>query len=150
KIQASSGLNEEEVKRMVQDAKAHAAEDRKFHELVNARNQADNLIHAVSKTVKEVGDKLPADEKQAIEKALDTLKEAVKTENKDDIEAKTKALTDASAKMSERLYAEGGKGGGGEDQGSGGTGGTQAGGAAQGEKPADNVVDAEFEEVKDD
>lgn len=147
KIQASSGLTEEEVKKMVKDAEEHAAEDRKFHDLVAARNQADNLIHAVTKSMKEAGDKVSADERQSIEHAVEALKEALKTDNKDEIEAKTKALTDASGKMAERLYAQ--------EQAQQST--TQQSGSAQGQgqggqqekKTGENVVDAEFEEVKD-
>lgn len=149
KIQASSGLNEEEVKKMVKDAEEHAAEDRKFHELVNVRNQADNLIHAASKSVKELGDKISPDEKQNIEQAINALKEAVKTDNKEDIEAKTKTLSDASAKMSERLYSTQAKEG--DSQEGSSAGGGESGGSQQSsQKGGDNVVDAEFEEVKDD
>jgi len=145
KVQASSGLSEDEVKKMMKDAEEHAAEDHKFHELVTVRNQADNMIHAVTKSLKEAGDKVSGDERQAIEKAVDALKEAVKTDDKEAIEAKTKALTDASSKMAERLYA----------QGQGASSEQQAGGADQqqhqeSQKKDDNVVDAEFEEVKDD
>lgn len=146
KIQASSGLNEAEVEKMVKDAEAHADEDRKFHDLVTARNQADNMIHAVTKSLKDAGDKVSADERQSIESAVEALKEAMKSDNKDDIEAKTTALTEASSKMAERLYAQQGEAG------------AQPGSAsqeqtAQGEgqqKKDENVVDAEFEEVKDD
>src|SRR5207253_8141909 len=107
-----------------------------------------NMIHAVTKSLKDAGDKVSADERQAIEKAVAALKEVVKSDNKDEIEAKTKDLTDASAKMAERLYAQGQP-----DQAAGG--GQQAPGGEQGqsqggEKKSDNVVDAEFEEVKDD
>lgn len=144
KIQASSGLSEAEIDKMVKDAEANSAEDKKFHELVTARNQADNMIHAVSKAMKDAGDKVSADERQAIEKAIEALKEAIKSDNKDEIEAKTKDLTDASGKMAERLYA----------QGQGDQAGAQQPGAEQqgqsSEKKNDNVVDAEFEEVKDD
>ncbi len=142
KIQASSGLNEEEINKMVKDAEAHAAEDHKFHELVTARNQADNMIHAVTKAMKDAGDKVTADEKQAIERAIEALKEAMKSDDKDKIEAKTKDLTDASAKMAERLYAQGqtGEAGGAEQQT----------GESGSQKSGDHVVDAEFEEVKDD
>jgi molecular chaperone DnaK len=148
KIQASSGLSEDEVKKMMKDAEEHAAEDRKFHELVAARNQADNMIHAVTKSLKEAGDKVSADERQAIEKAVEALKETIKTDDKDAIEAKTKDLTDASAKMAERMYGQGQQQGGpGDSQQTGGGSSQQQGGA---EKKADNVVDAEFEEVKDD
>jgi molecular chaperone DnaK len=143
-IKASSGLSEEEVKKMVKDAEAHAAEDRKFHELVNVRNQADNMIHSVTKSLKEAGDKVAADERSSIEKAVESLKEVLKGNDKELIEAKTKDLTDASAKMAEKLYAS-----------------QQTGQPGQGEQPhaevqpqadakGDTVVDAEFEEVKDD
>lgn len=149
KIQASSGLSEAEVEKMVKDAEVHAAEDKKFHELVNARNQADNMIHAVTKAVKEAGDKISADERQTIEKAVEALKEAMKADDKDAIEAKTKELTDASGKMAERLYAQGQPGEGQAGQQAGG--GAAGAGAQQGqEKQGENVVDAEFEEVKDD
>ncbi len=146
-IKASSGLSENEINKMVKDAEANAEEDRKFHELVTARNQGDNMIHSVTKSMKEAGDKVSAEEKQAIEKAVESLKEALKGNDKDLIEAKTKDLTDASAKMSEKLYAsQPGQQPGGEQP--------QDGGAEQqtgGQKPGgDNVVDAEYEEVKDD
>src|SRR5437870_4792626 len=88
KIQASSGLSEAEVEKMVKDAEANSAEDRKYHDLVTARNQADNMIHAVTKSLKDAGDKVSADERQAIEKAVAALKEVVKSDNKDEIEAK--------------------------------------------------------------
>lgn len=145
-IKASSGLSEEEVKKMVKDAEAHAAEDRKFHELVNVRNQADNMIHSVTKSLKEAGDKVSADERSSIEKAIESLKEALKGNDKDLIEAKTKDLTDASAKMAEKLYASGqqqtGQPGGQTEQPHADAQNTEAKG--------DTVVDAEFEEVKDD
>jgi molecular chaperone DnaK len=146
KIQASSGLSETEVEKMVKDAEAHAAEDHKFHELVMVRNQADNMVHAVTKSLKEAGDKVTADERQTIERALEALKEAMKTDDKDAIEAKTKELTEASGKMAERLYAQG------QTEQGGGAGASSAGqaGAHSQEKKGENVVDAEFEEVKDD
>lgn len=150
RIQASSGLTEEEVKKMVKDAEEHAADDRKFHDIVAARNQADNLIHAVTKSLKEAGDKVSADERQSIERAVEALKEAMKTDNKDDIEAKTKDLTDASGKMAERLYAQGQADQAGAQQQAGGPGAGGAEGHAGSQKKGDNVVDAEFEEVKDD
>jgi molecular chaperone DnaK len=140
KIQASSGLSEEEVKKMVADAEAHAAEDKKFHDLVTVRNQADNMIHAVTKSMKEAGDKVTADERQKIEQAIEALKEAIKTDDKDSIESKTKDLTEASSKMAEHLYAQGQPGA------------EQQQHQQEDKKPeaeADNVVDAEFEEVKD-
>ncbi len=143
-IKASSGLSEDEIKNMVKDAEAHAEEDRKFHDLVTVRNQADNMIHSVTKSMKEAGDKVSADEKSAIEHAVEALKEALKGTDKDLIEAKTKDLTDASGKMAERLYAqqqqEGGQQQPGPDAGQG---------QGQQQQQGENVVDAEYEEVKD-
>ncbi len=139
-IKASSGLSDDEVDRMVKDAEAHADEDRQFQELVQARNQADSMIHAIKKSMEELGDdKLEAGEKESIEAAIKELEEAVKGDDKDDIEAKTKTLTDASAKMAERLYAEKG-------------GDADAAAASAGDSGAadDDVIDAEFEEVKND
>ncbi|QKT02596.1 molecular chaperone DnaK [Ectothiorhodospiraceae bacterium 2226] len=138
-IKASSGLNEDEIERMVKDAEAHAEEDRKFHSLVNARNQADNLIHATQKSLGELGDKLEADEKQGIEAAIADLQEAMKGDDVAAIEAKTQALGEASGKMAERMYAQGQEGAQ--------AGAEQAGGAEQPEAAKDDVVDAEFEEV---
>lgn len=143
-IKASSGLTEEEIKKMIKDAEANAAEDRKFHELVSARNQADGMIHSVTKSLSEAGDKVSAEERQAIEKAVEALKEAIKGNDKDLIEAKTKDLTDASAKMAERLYAAG------QQQNQAGGEQAQQQQSAGEEKKGENVVDAEFEEVKDD
>jgi molecular chaperone DnaK len=142
-IKASSGLSEDEIKKMVRDAEANAEEDKKFHELVSARNQADGLIHSVTKSMKEAGDKVSADEKTAIERAIESLKEALKGTDKDAIEQKTKDLTDASGKMAERMYAAGQQQGQGEE-------GAQGGAQQQGDAPKENVVDAEFEEVKGD
>jgi len=135
KIQASSGLSEEEIRRMEQDAAAHAEEDRKTVELVNTRNQCDAMVHSVKKSLIDYGDKISADEKTAIEAALKDAEEALKGNDKDTIEAKTKALGEASHKLAEKMYAE---------QPQPGAGGPEAG-----KKEADdNVVDAEFEEVK--
>jgi molecular chaperone DnaK len=140
-IKASSGLSDDEIDRMVKDAEAHADEDRKFHELVGARNQADTMIHATRKSMEELGDdKLEAGEKESIESAIKALEEAMKGDDKDAIEAKTKALAEASGKMAERLYAQKGAEGGAEEA-------AQPQGGA--EKTDDDVVDAEFEEVKD-
>jgi len=142
-IKASSGLSDEDVKKMVQDAEAHAAEDANFHELVAARNQADNMIHATQKSMKEMGDdKLEAGEKEAIEKAISELEEAMKGDDKDTIEAKTKTLVEASGKMAERAYAQQAK----ADQPEG----AAADAGAETNTANDDVVDAEFEEVKDD
>jgi len=142
-IKASSGLSDDEIDRMVKDAEAHADEDRKFHELVGARNTADSMIHATKKSMQELGDdKLEAGEKEAIENAIKELEAVMKGDDKEAIEAKTKALTDASGKMAERLYAQKGA-----EAGAAG----EAGEAQQsaGGKADDDVVDAEFEEVKD-
>jgi molecular chaperone DnaK len=135
-IKASSGLSEEEVEQMVKDAEAHADEDRKFHELVGARNAADGLVHSTKKSIEELGDKLDADEKVKIEAAIAELEEVLKGDDKDDIEAKTTALTEASAKLAEQAYAENAEAGGTTEE------------ATSEEK--DDVVDAEFEEVNDD
>jgi len=140
-IKASSGLSDDEVDRMIKDAEAHADEDRKFHELVSARNQGDSMIHAVEKSISELGDKIDADEKATAEKAIAELKEVLQGDDKDAIETRTKALAEASAKIAERAYAQ-------QSETAGAAGGDTAGagesGAAQ-----DDVVDAEFEEVKD-
>ncbi len=145
-IKASSGLSDDEVERMVSDAEAHADEDRKFHELADARNQADNMIHATEKSLKDLGeDKVSAEEKTAIDKAIEELKDVLKGDDKEAIEAKTAALAELSGKLAEKLYAD--KGGA-----EGAAAGAAAGGA-QAEAPADagdDVVDAEFEEVEDD
>ncbi|RMH42191.1 MAG: molecular chaperone DnaK [Gammaproteobacteria bacterium] len=136
-IKASSGLTEEEIQRMIKDAEAHAEEDRKFEELVNARNQAEALIHATRKSMKEV--EIDDAEKKAIEDAIAALEEAVKGNDKADIEAKTQALSQASAKMAEKLYAKQQA-----DQG------TQSDASASSNASSDDdVVDAEFEEVDD-
>jgi len=141
-IKASSGLSDDEVDRMVKDAEAHADEDRKFHALADARNQADNMIHATEKSLKELGeDKVSADEKKAIEKAIEELKSVLKGDDKDAIEAKTQALAEQSGKLAEKLYAQKG----GAQAASGGAETAEAGAGG-----ADDVVDAEFEEVKDD
>ena len=150
-IKASSGLSDDEVDRMVKDAEAHAEDDKKFHELVAARNHADSLIHATKKSMQELGDdKLEAGEKESIESAIKELEAAMKGDDKDAIEAKTKVLTDASAKMAERLYAQAGAQQGAQPGGSapGGDSGSKSGDS--GAKSDDDVVDAEFEEVRDD
>jgi molecular chaperone DnaK len=139
-IQASSGLSEEEIERMVKDAEANAAEDRKLTELVASRNQAEALIHSVRKSLTEYGDKLDAGEKDKIETAIKEAEEAVKGEDKATIDAKTEALGSASQKLGEMMYAQAQA----EGQQNAGT---------QNEQPQnkanDDVVDAEFEEVKD-
>ena len=146
-IKASSGLSDDEIDRMVSDAETHAEEDRKFAEMIGARNSADSTIHATRKSVEQLGDKMEAGEKDSIEAAIKELEEVMKGEDKDRIESLTRALQETSGKMAERLYAQqaeaaGTAGGDGQDAGSSGRSG---GGSAQ-----DDVVDAEFEEVKDD
>lgn len=146
-IKASSGLSEAEIKNMVQDAEAHAEEDRKFHELVSARNHADSMAHATEKSLKEMGDKISAEEKDSINSALNALKEAMKGNDKEEIERATENLTQASGKMAERMYAAAGQ------QGSGSEGGSESGDAqgtdTHGSSSKEDVVDAEFEEVKE-
>ncbi len=150
-IKASSGLTDEEVEQMVKDAEAHAEEDRKFHELVDARNQAENLIHSTKKSMEELGDKMEAGEKDAIEAAIKDLEEALKGEDKDAIEAKTKVLVEASGKMAERVYAQQqAQGAGAQAAGGAGTAGAGAEAGQGSTAGKDDVVDAEFEEVKDD
>ncbi|MDA8128608.1 MAG: molecular chaperone DnaK [Betaproteobacteria bacterium] len=140
RIQASSGLSEEEIQRMVKDAEANAAEDHKAFELATARNAADAMIHSVKKSLAEYGDKVSADEKAAIETALKEAEDAVREGDKDTIEAKTNALSTASHKLAEHMYqAEQAKGGA--------QPGAEAGAGSH--AADDNVVDAEFEEVKD-
>jgi len=144
KIQASSGLNEAEIQRMVKDAEAHAEEDRKTLELVNARNQAEAMVHSVKKSLKDYGDKLDAGEKEKIEAALKDAEGVLKSEDKADIEAKAQALAQASQKLGEKMYAaeQAKQQAGGEQQ-------QAAGGGEQAKKDDGNVVDAEFTEVKD-
>jgi molecular chaperone DnaK len=140
-IKASSGLSDEEIDQMVKDAEAHADEDRKFHELIDARNQADGLIHATNKSIEELGDKVSEDEKKDIEAAVEALQEAMKGDDKQAIEAKTKELGEKSGKLAERVYAEQAA----QQQGDAGAKAEAGGDAGSG----DDVVDAEFEEVKD-
>jgi len=140
-IKASSGLSDDEIDAMVKDAEANAEEDRKFEEMVTVRNQADGLIHATRKTLEEVGEKVEAGEKESIEKAIADLEAAIKTDQKDEIEEKTKALSDASAKLAEKLYAE---------KESAQAQPDVEPGSGEKNSSADDAVDAEFEEVKDD
>jgi molecular chaperone DnaK len=138
-IKASSGLSDEEIQRMVRDAEAHADEDRKFHELVTTRNQADALMHGARKSLDDLGDKVDAADRAAIEAAIDDLKTVIGGDDKDAIEARSKKLGEVSGKVAQAAYQA-----------------EQAAGAAEapaggGARPADddNVVDADFEEVKD-
>jgi molecular chaperone DnaK len=154
-IKASSGLNEDEIKRMVRDAEAHAAEDKRFRELVETRNKADGLIHSVEKTVKDLGDKVDAGERAKVESAISDLRTALKSDDKGVIEKKTEALAQASASIAQKAYAstQGGPQGASAGPGAAGAGGGGAGGGAGasggGKAGQDDVVDAEFEEVKD-
>ncbi|MCW8879973.1 MAG: molecular chaperone DnaK [Kangiellaceae bacterium] len=142
-IKASSGLSDDEIEQMVRDAEAHAEEDKKFQELVDIRNKADGLIHATKKTMEDEKVTFEDGEKEAIEAAIKDLEEVLKGDDKDAIEAKTEALTKASQKMAERMYAAA--------QAEAQQAQPEAGAADSDAKPADDdVVDAEFEEVKDD
>jgi molecular chaperone DnaK len=139
-IKASSGLSDDEIEQMVADAEANAEADKQFEEMIQVRNTADGMVHATRKTLEEAGDKATEEEKAAIEKAIADLEEALKGDDKADIEAKTNALTEASSTLAQKMYAEQAA------QAEGAPGGQQAGGSS---KQDDNVVDAEFEEVKD-
>jgi molecular chaperone DnaK len=147
-IKASSGLTEDEIKRMVRDAEAHAAEDKRFRELVETRNKADGLIHSVEKTVKDLGDKVDASERAKVESAISDLRTALKSDDKNVIEKKTEALAQASASIAQKAYAanQGGPQGASSATGAGSAG---AGASGAGKAGQDDVVDAEFEEVKD-
>jgi len=140
-IKAGSGLSEAEIQQMVKDAEAHAEEDHKARELAETRNHADGLVHSVRKSVKEMGEKLDAAEKEKIEAAIKELEEATRTDDKDDIKKKTDALLEASHKMAEQMYAQ---------ANAAAAPGAEAAGAEKAEgKEKENVVDAEFEEVKE-
>ena len=137
-IKASSGLSDEEIEKMVRDAEAHSAEDKKFEELITARNLADGLIHATRKTITEAGGKATDEEKSAIESAIEKLEEAIKGDDLEAIEEGTKALTEASTPVVQKMYAEQAAQGEGAPEGN-----------AEAEKAGDEAVDAEFEEVKE-
>ncbi len=139
-IKASSGLSDDEIDQMIKDAEAHSADDAKFEELITARNTADGLIHATKKTLEEAGDKATDEEKDAINNAITALEEALKGDDKDEIEAKTKDLTDASTTLAQKLYAE--------QQAAGAEAGA-ADDAGAADAGPDDAVDAEFEEVKE-
>jgi molecular chaperone DnaK len=135
-IKASSGLSDEEIEQMVRDAEANAEADKKFEELTQARNQGDAMVHSAKKTLKEAGDKATAEETAAIEGAIAALEEALKADDKADIDSKTEALTEAISGLAQKMYADAAQ---------------QGEGAEAGQKTeADDAVDAEFEEVKDD
>ncbi|HYL03583.1 MAG TPA: molecular chaperone DnaK [Steroidobacteraceae bacterium] len=151
-IKASSGLGEEEIKRMVRDAEAHAEEDKRFRELVETRNKADALIHAVEKSLQSLGDKVDAGERAKVESAVSDLRTALKSDDRNVIAKKTETLEQAAASIAQRAYAAqqgaAGPGAGAEGAAAAGGAGTQSGGGAGGAGRED-VVDAEFEEVKD-
>ena len=142
RIQASGGLTDADIDRMVKEAESHAEEDKKRRELVETKNQAEALVHSTEKMLKDFGDKVPASDKSTVEAALADLKSAIQGEDTDLVKQKVDALAQASMKLGEALYqANQGAAGGG-----GGGGGTEGGGVA----PEDNVVDVDFEEVRDD
>ena len=141
-IKASSGLSDDEVERMIRDAEAHAEEDKKVTELVHARNHAEGMINATEKSLKDLDGKVEAEEKAAIDKAIEELQAAVKGDNKEEIEEKTNALTELSGKLAERVYAQQA-----EQAGDAGAGEHQSHQAHE-SKPDDDALDAEFEEVK--
>ena len=136
-IKASSGLSDEEIDQMVKDAEAHSADDKKFEELIAVRNTADGLVHATKKTLEEAGDKATDEEKDAINNAITELEEALKSDDKAEIETKTKDLTDASTNLAQKLYAE--------QQAQ--TGNAEGEAESGGKSEAEDAVDAEFEEV---
>ena len=138
-IKASSGLSDEEIEQMVKDAEAHAEEDKKFEALVQTRNMGENLVHSCKKTLEEAGDKAEPEEKEAIEKGISELEEVLKSDDKDQIDEKIKALSEASASLAQKLYQE-----------------QQDKASAQDNEPAEegdasdsDAVDADFEEVKE-
>ena len=140
-IKASSGLSEDEIKRMVSDAEAHAEEDKKFRELVETRNKADGLVHSVEQTLKDLGEKVATEERVKVENALNDLKAVLKDDDKDKIEKKLEALMQASSAIAQQAYAQ--------QSGEGGEGAAAAGSAEGSGKDRGDVLDAEFEEVKD-
>jgi molecular chaperone DnaK len=140
-IKASSGLSEDEIKRMVSDAEAHAEEDKKFRELVETRNKADGMVHSVEQTLKDLGEKVATEERVKVENALNDLKAVLKDDDKDKIEKKLEALMQASSAIAQQAYAQ--------QSGEGGEAAAAAGGAEGSGKDRGDVLDAEFEEVKD-
>jgi molecular chaperone DnaK len=154
RIQASGGLSDGDIQKMVKDAEAHAADDKKRRALVEARNHADSTIHGAEKQLKEAGDKVAAGDKEAVEGAIAALKAEMDSENADTIKAKTDALLQALMKVGEAMYKAAAEQGGGQGAGPGGDGGGQAGGDAGGAQGGssggdEKVVDADFEEVDD-
>lgn len=136
-IKASSGLSDEEIEAMVQDAEANADADQEFEALIQVRNQADSMVHASKKTLEEAGDKATDEEKTSIEAAIKDLEAVIQGANKDDIEAKTNALTTAMSGLAEKMYADAA------------AAETADAGDAEAEDSNADAVDAEFKEVKD-
>jgi molecular chaperone DnaK len=141
-IKASSGLSDDEIKRMVKDAESHAEEDRKFRELVESRNKADALVHSSEKALKDLGEKVSPADRANIESAISDLKRALSGDDKDVIDTKANALSQAAATIAQQAYSQQGGAGGAES-----AGGAEAGSSGAGAK--DDVLDAEFEEVND-
>ena len=141
-IKASSGLSDDEIDQMIKDAEAHSADDKKFEDLISARNTADGLIHATKKTLEEAGDKATDEEKESINNAVTALEEAIKGDDLSEIEAKTKELTEASTGLASKMYSE--------QQAQAGEATAEGGAEETGGSPENDAVDAEFEEVKDD
>jgi molecular chaperone DnaK len=137
-IKASSGLSEGEIKRMVGDAEAHAEEDKKFRELVNARNKADATVHTVEKALKDLGDKVSEDERTAATQSIEAVKAAMSGDDREDIEHKTQALEQASTAILQKMYTQ-----------SAGNAAGDGGATGPSESKKDDVLDAEFEEVKE-
>jgi molecular chaperone DnaK len=144
-IKANSGLSEAEIQKMVKDAELNAEEDKKVKELAEARNQGDALVHQTRKSLTEFGDKLDAGEKSSIESAISDLEGVLKSGDKAEIESKIAALTTASQKLGEKMYADMQ----GQQAGAAGAAGAQQPGADSSAKADDDVVDADFKEVKD-
>ena len=141
-IKASSGLSDDEIDQMIKDAEAHSADDKKFEDLISARNTADGLVHATKKTLEEAGDKATDEEKESINTAVAALEEAIKGDDLSEIEAKTKELTEASTGLASKMYSE--------QQAQAGEATAEGGADETGGSPENDAVDAEFEEVKDD
>ena len=141
-IKASSGLSDDEIDQMIKDAEAHSADDKKFEDLISARNTADGLVHATKKTLEEAGDKATDEEKESINSAVTALEEAIKGDDLSEIEAKTKELTEASTGLASKMYSE--------QQAQAGEATAEGAADEAGGSPENDAVDAEFEEVKDD
>jgi molecular chaperone DnaK len=137
-IKASSGLSEADIKRMVGDAEAHAEEDKKFRELVGARNKADATVHTVEKALKDVGDKVSEDEKKSAKESIEAVRTAMSGDDREEIERKTQALEQASTAILQKMYEQ-----------SAASSPAEGGGAAGAESKKEDVLDAEFEEVKE-